>query len=93
MASKEVSALQDMHKRLEIVFSDNGHVIHLDLNGLLCDVNPDSLQETMFHSVLVGTSSMTLKEEFNGFLESNQDSKNLSKYCVICLYRLEKKLA
>lgn len=81
-----------MHTRLESLFSTEDTLTHLDLNGLLCDVNPDSMEESLFSSVLVGTSSMTLKEEYASFVECNENPESTTHYCLVCLFRLEKKL-
>jgi len=68
-----------------------GRVTHLSLNGLLCDTDPTD--DTLFSSALVGTSTATLKEEYASFVACNQDPSNPYNYCLICLYRLDKKLA
>ena len=81
-----------MHQRLETLFSSPDTLIHLDLNGLMCDYNPDLDNPSAFHTILVGTSSMTLKEEYASFVLSNDNVHSDQKYCAMCLYRLEKKL-
>jgi len=76
----------DMYQRLEVFFYDETVPIHLLLNDtVLCGFNPDSARVDTFHSSIIGTSSMTLKEELSYYENLNSSANHTQKYCSACL--------